>query len=193
MQRRTFLTSLLLPALSRGSVPPTVAGRWRSVTTTKGGIGAVYDFRPNGTGSYSSAALVDLPYQLTGDQLTLGPDAIGIGWHKDGRLQFNYGKGRLEDFARLGKTVDPAKPLLGDWSRSQIMAGRSVPVILQFREGGSALYAVLIKTQAGRLAGSGPWTMTLANLPEREIAHDAGSGQLTITVKQGDPHRFERF
>jgi hypothetical protein len=162
------------------------------VTTTRGGIGAVYDFSPNGGATYSSAAIVEMPYQQDGNQIILGGQPIGIGWHPDGQLQFNYGNNQVEDYLREGKMVNAANPLLGEWKGSRVMQGQRLPVTLQFRTSNSALLVILLKTQAGRYQpAADSWTLTLPALPARTITE--GGGQLTITAAGGDPHQFARF
>lgn len=189
MNRRSLL-ALALPSFALGATPLT--GRWRSVKTTGGGIGAVYDFSPNGSATYSSAAIVEMVYQQEGNQITLGGQPIGIGWHPDGRLQFNYGNNHVEDYTRQGKVVDAANPLLGEWKGNKVMQGQRVPMLLQFRGGNAALLMILFKTQSGHYhASAGSWTLTLPSLPARTITEN--DGRLTITAAGGDPHQFTRF
>ena len=190
MDRRTLLL-LTLPFLLRGAGP--ITGRWRSVETTKGGIGAVYDFRPDGTASYSSAALVEMDYRLVGNLLTLGEQRAGIGWHPDGRLQLNYGGDQVEDFVRQGKGEAP-ESLLGEWRGNRVMGGRKVPVTLQFRADGRALLVIELSTQLGRYAGTeNGWVLTLPALPRRKVNQDVGAEKIGIQVEGGDRHEFERF
>ncbi|MCX6613347.1 MAG: hypothetical protein NTW74_21170 [Acidobacteria bacterium] len=190
MKRRQFLV-LPIPALLAGASP--IVGRWRSVTTTKGGIGAVYDFRANGSVAYSSTALVESEFSVDGQVLTLGGQRVGIGWHPDGRLQFNFGQNVVEDYSRKGEVVDAANPLLGEWAGSRDMAGRKIPVSMQFRAGNRALMVLFLKTVVGRYqGGAGPWTMTLPSLPARQAVAGA-DGTLTITASGGDPHPFSRL
>jgi len=190
MNRRRLLL-LAAPALLRGEAP--IVGRWRSVTTTKGGIGAVYDFRANGSVAYSSAAIVESEYGLDGQVLTLGGQRVGIGWHPDGRLQFNFGQDVIEDFSRKGEVVDAANPLLGEWAGSRLMAGKKIPVSMKFEAGNRALMVLFLKTELGRYqGGAGTWTITLPSLPALQIRSGAG-GTLTITAKGGDPHEFARL
>jgi len=191
MNRRSLLL-LAAPALLRGA--DAIVGRWRSVTTTKGGIGAVYEFGVNGRTKYSSAALLDMEYQVEGPYLKLAGQTIGMGWHPDGRLQLNYGKDQVEDYSRRGKAMDTARHLLGEWTGTRVMAGRALPAAYLFGEGNKALHVLLLKTLGGqwKAAGQG-WSLTVDALPPRTIAHDAATGRLTITVAGGDPHEFSRF
>ena len=190
MNRRELML-LAIPSFLSGASP--IVGRWRSVTTTKGGIGAVYDFRANGSVAYSSAALVDLEYSLEGQVLTVGGQRVGIGWHTDGRLQLNFGQNAIEDYSRKGEVVDAAQPLLGEWAGHRFMAGRQIPVTMLFRAGGRSLTVLYLKTTMGRYqGGAGPWTLTLPALPSRRVVAGA-DGSLTIRVSGGDDHQFVRF
>jgi hypothetical protein len=190
MVRRKLL-ALALPAILPGATP--LLGRWRSATTTRGGIGAVYDFKPTGIATYSSVAIVDSEYRQDGGQLWLSGQTIGVGWHPDGRLQFNHGGNQVEDFIRQGKVVDTGHPLRGEWKGTRMMAGRPLPVTLQFHANGQALSVIYLKTQPGRYqpAAEGRWTLTIPPLPARTVSE--GVDELTITAVGGDPHRFLRF
>jgi len=193
MDRRLFLLAASIGL--QGASP--IRGRWRSVTTTQGGIGGVYEFRADGTAMYRSAALVEMDYRLTGSQLSLGGQAASVGWHDDGRLQINFGNESREDFVRQGAVADAARPLLGEWLGSRTMEGRRLPVTFQFHGNDRALLAVYLRTVTGRYrtagGAEGAWTMTLPSLPARSIHFDAASGQLTIQAAGGDPHAFVRF
>jgi hypothetical protein len=193
--RRRSLVVLTVHSLCCGT--PSIVGRWRSVTTTRGGIGAVYDFQANGKAAYSSAAIVETDFRLSGNQLTLGEVPVGIGWHPDGRLQFNHGNGELENFTREGKPVDAERPLLGEWTGNRMMEGRRIPVTMQFQAGDRALLVIYLRTVLGRYqpgtAPNGKWTVTLPPLPARVVDLDTSSGQLTITASGGDPYQFSRF
>lgn len=192
---RRKLMLMAVPALLPGAAP--LVGRWRSLTTTKGGIGAVYEFQANGSASYSSSAIVDMDYSIEGSQLKLGDQPASFGFHTDGRLQVNFGGGHFEDFKRQGKQIDAATPLFGEWSGTRIMDGRSLPVTFFFHPGGRAMLVIRLKTVAGRYqsaaSGNNEWRMTLPSLPARKIVHDGVSGQLMITADGGDVHAFGRF
>ena len=59
---------------SPGQPQPSLIGRWRSVETSKGGIGAVYHFHADGTVDFSPGAIVDMPYRVEGDQVIFPPE-----------------------------------------------------------------------------------------------------------------------
>lgn len=43
------------------------------MTTSQGGIGAMYEFGADGTIRFSPGAIMDMPYRLEGNQLILPP------------------------------------------------------------------------------------------------------------------------
>jgi hypothetical protein len=68
---RTPLLILFTLSLATAQPPsPNAAasliGRWRSTQTSMGGIGAVYQFRADGTFDFSPGAIVDMPYRMEG-------------------------------------------------------------------------------------------------------------------------------
>lgn len=195
MERRDLL--LLAPALlaPAHSAATPVAGRWRSLETTKGGIGAVYDITAGLRATYSSCAIVEMDYRLDDKVLTLGDQRVGIGWHADGGLQFAYGTNQIEDYTRQGKIVDPARPILGEWKGVRVMGGNRLPATLQFRESNKALLVIFLRSAAGQLApkSTASWSLALPSLPSRRIVHDRAADRLTITLDGGDPHLFARF
>jgi hypothetical protein len=48
-----------------------ILGKWRSVETSKGGIGAVLNFRPNGTFDYSPGAVIAGTYRIETSRVAL--------------------------------------------------------------------------------------------------------------------------
>lgn len=184
MTRRALL---LTPALALGA--PLPAGRWRSVTTTRGGIGAVYEFSANGRGLYASAALVKERYTFADNQLSIGASRFGVGWHPDGRMQFNDGAGHLEDFTPAPGNAPNS--LIGEWSTTRVMAGQSIPVLYQFSPSGVAQLILRLRTCPARLLPAGSaWRITVTGLPTRTLNILTPGELITITVPGGDAHQF---
>lgn len=190
MKRRLILASFLSSALPGQD---TLHGRWRSVTTTKGGIGAVYVFKPGGVVRYSSAVLLEMPFRREGQILSLGDQVVGTGWHPDGRLQLNYGNGILEDYTRVGKPSNQAEPLVGEWLGTRELSGRMLSSHYLFSQDGKATVYLDLRTLTGRyqpLPKRG-WRMTLPSLPPRTIL--ATGDEITIQLDGGDVHTFRRL
>src|SRR3977135_1474951 len=79
MPMRTPLLILLTLSMAIAQPPSpnsgaSLIGRWRSIETSKGGIGAMYQFRADGTFDFSPGAIVDMPYRMEGDQLIFPPE-----------------------------------------------------------------------------------------------------------------------
>jgi len=160
-------------------------GRWRSVETSRGGIGGVFRFDAAGKVRHSLAALVAAAYQLQGSVLTWGGNAAGIGWHPDGRMQLNFGKGVLEDYTRVGAK---AEGIVGEWKGMRQMSGQSVPTTFVFREDGKSLMVVWLKTLVGKLNGN---RAVLAG-GKGYFVREEGEA-LVIQADGGDPHRYVRI
>ena len=101
-----------------------IVGHWVAVNRSKGGIGSMWDFKPDGTLAMSPGAVVDMPYKFEGDTLTLPPGTTGpdarpqiIKVRVDGNnLYQKFPDGEAEmHFVRIkdGKPGDP--PIVGTW------------------------------------------------------------------------------
>jgi hypothetical protein len=158
---RTLLLILLatLPSASgqQTSVSPAapLIGRWRSVETSKGGIGAVYQFNTDGTLDFSPGAIVDMPYRVEGDQLilppatTTGPEMKStLTWPTNNVLRMST-QGQSEEYQRQG-AADPRDRLLGEWLTSREMDGQKMPTEFFFYPGGKSLLVIRFTTQKGR-------------------------------------------
>jgi hypothetical protein len=185
--KRRYLICSLLPFCAQAA--DGLLGRWRSMTTTRGGIGAVYEFMKGGVVRYSSAAIVEMPFEQDGNQLKMSSQNVGMGWHADGRLQLNFGRNVVEDYVRVGGIADSAEPLLGEWKGRRVMGEREVPVLLQFRATKVMLMVLQLKTYTGRYSGG---RMTVSGLPARRV-QVRSEGLVEIQVEGGDNHEFTRF
>ena len=128
----------------------TVVGRWRSVETSHGGIGAMYEFRADGTFSFSPGAIVDMPYRLEGKQIVFPPSAAGpedkskFEW--SGRDAF-----RMDDIAyhRQGAAPAATQPLTGEWTGTFRMDGKDMERRFIFDGAGHCLMLIPFLTQDG--------------------------------------------
>ena len=131
-----------------------LAGRWRSVETSKGGIGAVYQFHPDGTLDFSPGAIVDMPYRVEGDQLILPPGTTNGPEIKSkltvaGDVMRMSIEGHVAEYHRQGAVRDARDPLLGEWLGSREMDGREMIEQMFFYPGGKSLLVILFTTQRG--------------------------------------------
>ena len=146
--------------LANAQTPVTLTGRWRSVETSQGGIGAVYQFHANGTVEFSPGALVDAPYRIAEDQLILPPATTG-GPGTESKLTVSGDVLRLavedhvSEYHRHGKVQDLRDPLLGEWLGSREMDGRQLLEQMFFYPGGKSLLVILFTTQRGIYSTTG--------------------------------------
>ena len=76
----TLVTLLICACFDSGprtsaqqSSTTSIVGRWRSLATSKGGIGEAYEFHSDGTVDCSIGAIVEMPWRIENDELILPP------------------------------------------------------------------------------------------------------------------------
>jgi hypothetical protein len=153
---------ILLATLPLATAQPTgsnpaaaLVGRWRSLETSQGGIGAVYQFNFDRTIDFSPGAIVDMPYRVERNQLILPPATAGgpeirstLAWPANDVLRMST-QGQTEEYRRQG-AADPRDRLLGEWLTSREMNGQRMPVQMFFYPGGKSLLVIRFKTEHGR-------------------------------------------
>lgn len=101
-----------------------VVGHWVAANKSQGGIGSMWEFKPDGTLVMSPGVVVDMPYRIDGDKLilppgTTGPDAKPLitRFRVDGDALYQRGE-RMEKevkFVRLTKSNPHDPPIVGKW------------------------------------------------------------------------------
>jgi hypothetical protein len=155
-----------------------IIGRWRSVETSKGGIGAMYEFAADGTVQFSPGAIVPSTFQLEGNRLSLDSGErtlYEVAWAGDNRLRMGL-SGATEEYARLGARRDPQNPLIGEWIGTRDMNGTLVRTHWIFQADASALLMIRFKTENG--------TYSIRN--GMLAAKFAGGGALAGTISIAD-------
>ena len=154
------LLLLFALVLANGQSPVNLTGRWRSVETSQGGIGAVFQFRADGTADFSPGAIVDTPFRVEGDQLIL-PPATTSGPETKAKLNLSGDvlrltvDGRVAEYHRRGTVQNLSSPLLGEWLGSREMDGRRMAEQMFFYPGGKSLLVILFTTQRGIFSTTG--------------------------------------
>jgi hypothetical protein len=158
--RKPLLLLFATLVLGYAQSPANLAGRWRSVETSHGGIGAVYQFHADGTIDFSPGAIVDMPYRVEGDQLIL-PPATTNGPETKSKLTVSGDvlqlalEGHVSEYHRRGKVQYLRDPLLGEWLGSREMDGRQMIEQMLFYPGGKSLLVILFTTQRGIYSTTG--------------------------------------
>ncbi len=138
----------------------------------------MYEFRADGTFSFSPGAIVDMPYRLEGGQIvfppatTTGPEEkSALEW--DGRDAFRLAG---SSWRRLGSAPDAAHPLIGEWTSTGEMDGRKIERRFIFDGANHCLMTVAFLTQ------NGIYTARAGNL----VARIQGTSALIGTISFAD-------
>lgn len=191
MTRRTALICSLPLLLTAAEKP---VGRWRSVTTTRGGIGATYHFRPDGSGEYATVAMVTSRYELEGSQLKIDRDSVTVAFLAGGRLRLKSAAGEASDFTRVGAPPDPARPLLGEWRGVRVMEGRSLPMLYQFRPDGTVQFILTIRSLSAHLLPDGAaFRVEVPGLTPRRLTVVVPGQKITIAEQGSTAYVFVPF
>lgn len=191
MTRRTALF-FPIPAILLAAEPPT--GRWRSVTTTRGGIGATYTFRPDGTVEYATVAMATLRYEGAGSQLKIEGEPVTVAFPAGGRLRLKSASGETSEFTRVGPAPDPARPLLGEWRGVRVKEGRRLPMLYQFRPDGTLQFVITIRALPARLLPQGSaFRIEVPGLAPRDLVVQVPGQKLTIAEQGKSPYEFVPF
>jgi hypothetical protein len=154
-----------------------ILGRWRSLETSKGGIGAVFEFRSDGTADFSPGAVVEMPWRIESGQLILPPETdrgaerkTNLKWLDDNKLRLENGASVIE-LTRVGNRVDVSNPIVGEWLENRETAGRNLVAHWLVYNGGKLLFVMPFAVQHGSYTISGSalhfsfptWTPTPGN------------------------------
>lgn len=173
-------------------------GKWRSVTTSKGGIGALLDFRPGGKFEYIPAAIVAGSYSVEEQRLTIkdssgeqmvmniedvSTEALRLGMPKAGSL----------DLKRVGQPEDPENLLLGVWVTKQTMDGLPSRGYYYFRGDGTETFTVPFRTDQCQYAITGE--RIRMTYPRQGSVEGAvrWEGDVLVLPWRGGEAKFKRF
>ena len=175
-------------------------GRWRSLETSRGGIGSMITFREGGALEFSPGAVVEVPYRIEGDQLILPggkKDAAEsrekIAWLGDDKLRLDVPPGPGIELTRAGERESATEPILGEWHGKSEMAGQEVDVLYFFQREGRCLLLIPFTRQTGKYSiDKGRIHMEWPNcpIPEAEFAVD---GDVLILAADGRKSRYARY
>ena len=142
------LLLLFALVLANGQSPVNLTGRWRSVETSQGGSGAVYQFHADGTVDFEGDQLILPPATTTWPEikskLTISADVLRLS-----------AEGHGAEYHRRGNAQSLSDPLLGEWLGSREMDGRRMAEQMLFYPGGKSLLVILFTTQRGIYSTTG--------------------------------------
>jgi hypothetical protein len=187
---------ILFEAVASAQQSPDFVGRWRSVETSKGGIGAMYDFNADGTANFSPGAIVRMQYRLDGDRLVTTPadgPPMKVSWNGANQLRLGIG-GNSESYTRLGLQPDSANPLIGEWTGSRNMDGQTVVVHWTFGADRSAVMMIRFLSAPGRYQfAGGRLVATFGNRGALNGPIELANGILTIHRRSGSAIKLQRY
>jgi hypothetical protein len=200
----TLVALVTLPGLMADPAPQNLLGRWRSVETSKGGIGSMLTFHSNGTVDYSPGAVVEMTYRIEDGQLifpaatTTGPEQRQqMEFHGENRLDLTTkagGESATVNLTRKGAAPDAAHPILGEWVGSREMQGRQMEAHYLFYPAGKTLFLLPFLTQAGHFVIQGAnMRLELPNHPAAEGRFRIEGDVLTTPSPSGGGYRFARY
>ncbi len=196
---RILIAASLVLAGLQAQVPEDLVGRWRSLVTSKGGIGGMYEFHANGTVDFSPGAVVEMKYRLAGDQLFLATagekeQPMPFSWTQDGKLRMGPALA-VEELRRVGPAATPGS-LTGEWLGERDMDGNHVPVrwIFSSPSAGQALLLIAFKTEKGNfVVRSGGIAASFAGGGVLQGSYVIKDGVLTLTRSGSREQRFGRY
>jgi hypothetical protein len=147
-------------------------GKWRSVTMSKGGIGALLDFRPGGRFDYIPAAIVPGRYSVEEQRLTMTDSdgeqtVMNIEAISTETLRLGVPKAGSLDLKRVGRPEDPEHLLLGVWVTVQAMEGLPSRGYYYFRSDGTETFTVPFRTDQCQYWRPDPDDLSAAGLGGR--------------------------
>jgi len=135
-----------------------LTGTWYSEERSRGGIGALYKFQPQGKAQFSPSAIVEYGYRVDGNTLILTPptgpeETMQIATIDAQTLALTSPQGDIK-YRRANPSKDP-KTLAGKWTRTVQIEGRNVSNNWNFRPDGTAVLTVPFIWQSGAYAVTG--------------------------------------
>jgi hypothetical protein len=177
-----------------------IVGRWRALETSKGGIGAIYEFRSDGTVDFSPGAIVEAQWRIENNQLILPPGTNDgaeqkqtLKWFGDNKLSLVSGAAVIE-LARVGDRADAANPMIGEWIESREMAGSKSEAHWLFYQGGKLLFLMPFVTQHGSYTISGSTLRFKVPGLEPQFRFELKNNLLTLSeLESRGAHRYARY
>lgn len=145
---------LFLPLFAQAQTG--VAGRWRSIETSKGGIGAMFEFHGDGTFGYGPGAVVEVKYRVEGGELILPPGTINgreqhykMEWRDTDHLLLTE-QSQSMTLSRQGSAPDSNNQILGEWTTPREMSGRQMVARYLFGADGRSLFLLPFTNLTGK-------------------------------------------
>lgn len=179
-----------------------IVGRWRSLETSKGGIGAMYEFHADGTADFSPGAVVEMTWRIEKDQLIFPPASAGepeekrtLKWLANNRVSLvTAGHPGGAELTRVSNRAAANNPILGEWIENREMAGRTLQAHWFFYPGGKGLLLIPFVTQHGPYAITGSVLhIEMPNTTSVDCKFELKDDALTLFKPEGGEYRYGRY
>jgi hypothetical protein len=169
-------------AMATGGPASSIVGRWDAVVRSKGGIGVTMTFTSDGKMSVVTGAMVDFPYALKGDTLTLLPPGerpmvATISLVGDTLVQT---AGTESNKMTRAPESPTANGILGRWT---YMHYTGVPASVEYSADGVMRLRVPLQTEAGTYTVSEDKLVLRVTTPaagEKTLSFRVSGDKLTI-------------
>jgi hypothetical protein len=176
-----------------------ILGRWRSLETSKGGIGAMFEFRSDGT-DFSPGAVVEMQWRVENNQLILPPATVGgdeqkytLQWLSDSKLGLKTEAG-VTGLTRVGDHSHSDKPMIGEWIEHREMAGRILEAHWLFYPNNKLLFLMPFAIQHGSYTMSGSALHLKMPSVKPEFRFEQTNNLLTLSALEGGHEdRYARY
>ncbi|HUK26446.1 MAG TPA: hypothetical protein VLV49_17850 [Terriglobales bacterium] len=196
---------LFLAAGSSQERERSLVGNWRSVVTSKGGIGSLLQFREDGSLDYSPGAIVPGRFRLEGKRLTCTviegdgtqtEQAMTIVSQSANALKLEILKGAPAiDLKRVGQPEDARNPILGTWVTVKPMPDMPAPMYAYYRfhGDGTETFSIPFKWTHGRYSVNGE--QIRYSLPGQAVVEGAlgWDGDAMVLPKAQGETKFKRY
>jgi hypothetical protein len=179
-----------------------IVGRWRSSETSKGGIGAMYEFLADGTADFSPGVVVEMTWRIEKDQLLFPPSGAGepeekrtLKWLGDNKVSLvTGGNPGGAELTRASNRVDASNLILGEWIENREMAGRTLQAHWFFYPGGKGLLLMPFVIQHGHYTITGSVLhFEIPNNTSVDYKFELNDNALTLFKPEGGEYRYARY
>jgi hypothetical protein len=177
-----------------------IVGRWRSLETSKGGIGTIIEFRSDGTVDFSPGAVVEMPWHIENSQIILPPATDGgadrkanLKWLGDNNLSL-VSEDSVISLARVGDHANTGISFIGEWIEIREMAGRKLEAHWLVYPGGKLLFLMPFATLHGSYTISGSRLQIIVRGLKPEHRFEFSDNQLILSEPDGGhKDRYARY
>jgi hypothetical protein len=187
-------------AFAQQSPSTSIVGRWRSLETSKGGIGAVYEFHSDGTVDFSYGAVFEVPWRIEHNELVLPAATVGgeeqkytLQWLSDTKLGLKTEAG-VTELTRVANRSHADKSIVGEWIGHQELAGRDLEFHWLFYPDNKVLFVMPMTTQHGTYTTSGSALHLKMHDARPESRFEVKDNLLTFSELDGNQkERYARY